>query len=101
MAARSFFTYARKAARTSFATPVVFRRAGAFDFFVAMMASAQSNEAPSNTDRSALVRDLRLHQLLQQVQRLAPSQVARLRGNGIGHAFLDDVDLGAHHHLLD
>src|SRR5262249_36036271 len=49
----------------------------------------------------ALVRNLRLDEHLEQIERLAPSEIASLSRNRVGHAFLDDVDLGADHHLLD
>src|SRR5262249_2587434 len=48
-----------------------------------------------------VVGDDRFHQQLEQLERLSPSQVARLGRNRVRDAFLRDVELGAHHHLAD
>ena len=56
--------------------------------------------APRAEGRRSSARDFRLDELGEQRQRFLPAEIAGFRGNGVGNAFLRDVDFGAHRNLL-
>src|ERR1051325_2266756 len=51
--------------------------------------------------RSRLAGDFGFHQLGEERERFLPAEIARLRWNDLGHAFLHDADFGADGHFRE